>query len=243
MSPLRTYALRLRWEFGSLARPMLVLAPLSVAFAVCLAIGLGLLIPDITTESARYLATGAPTMILLTVGVSVIPQEMARRRVSGAYEFMQTIPGSRVAHLAGLLTPHLVINVPSALLSVVVAAWYYDFDLAPTPMVLPAIMLVALTGAAIGNALGTASPNTVVTAVLAQITVFFIMLFSPINYPASQLPAWLASVHQFLPFERMAELVRNSLVGAPVPMADVMYVLLWALGSFVVSAVHGGRAR
>jgi ABC-2 type transport system permease protein len=241
MKGLRAYALMANWELSAVVRPMLVIGPLQVMFAASVAIGLGLLLPDISAESARYLTTGAPTIVLLTVGVAIVPQQIARRRENGVHDFLRTLPGARSAHLAATLTPHLIINLPGALLAVVVAAWYFDFALDPSPALLPALMFVSVTGAAIGNAIAMASPSPLITVTLAQIGVFFIMLFSPVNYPVDRLPEWLQAVHQVLPFESMATVVRNSLVGDPVPAADLAWIAGWAVVAFAVSAALSDR--
>ena len=236
MNALQTYRLRATWELASVGRSLFVLIPAQLVFAATLAIGFGLLIPDVTSATARFLITGTPTMAMLTIGLVLLPQDLARQRENGVDDFLRTIPGSRIAHLAGLLTPHLVMNLPGSLLAVGVAAWYYDLALDPSLLVLPALMMVSVTGASIGNAIAVASPSPVATAMVSQLALFFVMLFSPINYPADRLPGWLQRLHEVLPFEAMAATVRSSLIGDRVPVGDVVHLAMWAIISFAVSA-------
>ena len=46
---------------------------------------------------------------------------------------------------------------------------------------------------------------------ITQLIVFIALMFSPINFPADRLPGWLQTVHQVLPFQYMAEAVRDTL--------------------------------
>jgi len=50
-----------------------------------------------------------------------------------------------------------------------------------------------------------------VTNVVTNALMFVVLLFSPIVYPVSQLPRWLATVHYFLPFYNMAVVIRAGL--------------------------------
>jgi ABC-2 type transport system permease protein len=70
---------------------------------------------------------------------------------------------------------------------------------------------------------------------------FFVMLFSPINFPAERLPSWLQAVHNVLPIEAMAELVRSTLTGGRTTVGQWAHVLVWAVVSFTISAVLSSR--
>jgi ABC-2 type transport system permease protein len=134
-----------------------------------------------------------------------------------------------------------VVALPGSLLALLVASWHFHFSLDPSPLALVALGLVALTGTAIGNVIAVVSPHPQVTNLFTNITVFFLFLFSPINFPIDRLPEWLQSLHSVLPVEPMAELVRSTLTGAPTAIGDWVYVSVWAVGSFLLSATLGAR--
>src|SRR5690625_2332257 len=58
-------------------------------------VGFGFLIPDITTDSALFLSSGVPTILLLTVGLVIVPQGVARGRASGALDYQRSLPVAR----------------------------------------------------------------------------------------------------------------------------------------------------
>ena len=65
---------------------------------------------------------------------------------------------------------------------------------------------------------------------VAQLLVFFVMGFSPILYPSSQQPGWLATVNGWLPFEHMATIVRAGLTTGMVTGIGRSYAIVAAWG-------------
>ena len=62
-------------------------------------------------------------------------------------------------------------------------------------------------------------------------------MFSPINFPVDRLPGWLQAVHQVLPFQYMAQAVRESLTGPPGGIALLPYAVLaaWSLAGLAIT--------
>lgn len=98
-----------------------------------------------------------------------------------------------------------------------------------------------MTAAAIGNAVAAIVRQPLATSVISNVLMFFVMLFSPINFPADRLPGWLQAVHEVLPLEAMAGLVRHTLSGAASNTTDWLQVAAWALASFMLSAHSAAR--
>ncbi|WP_420113184.1 ABC transporter permease, partial [Pseudactinotalea sp.] len=117
-------------------------------------------------------------------------------------------------------------------LAVVVAAMRYDLDLSPSPAAPLVAVGVAAVAAMIGYGMATALPPRI-AQLLTQVLVFVILLFSPITFPSTVLPGWLSTLHEVLPMEPMADLVRASL--APevftVSADQVAVVIGWGLGA------------
>ena len=241
MSGLRSYRLLTTWQLEAVIVPMLILMPVQFLLSGLLAIGLGFIAPEIDATTARYLATGAPTVSILLVGMVVLPQQQSNEKANGADAFYRTLPAAAPVRLAAQLTPHLITALPGAVLALIVASWHFDFPLAPSPLALVALMTIALTGAAIGNVIAVVSPHPIVTTVITNIALFFVMLFSPINFPIERLPGWLQAVHEVLPIAPMAELARSTLVGSSTSATDWLQVVAWALGSFVASSTLSAR--
>ena len=94
----------------------------------------------------------------------------------------------------------LLAGIPAVLASLFMAEARYDFTYTITPSIVPACLLTAFTGTMLGYALSHAVRNPMTTRLITQLLVFVVMGFSPIMYPASQLPDWLAAVNRWLPF-------------------------------------------
>ena len=241
MKTLRDYGRLSLWELESLLPVLQVLVPIQFLFPVLLAIGLGFLIPGLEGETARYLSTGAPTIALLMIGLVVLPQTFTQRKQTGQAEFYRTLPIAPPVVLAASLTPPVLIALPGSLAALLVASWHFDFSLDPSPLALVALVFVGLTGTAIGNAIASVSPHEQVTNLLTNVIIFFLFLFSPINFPIDRLPEWIQSLHEVLPIEPMAELVRSTLTGTATRLGDWLFVGAWAVGSFALSATLGAR--
>jgi ABC-2 type transport system permease protein len=126
----------------------------------------------------------------------------------------------------------------------VVASLRFDLHLQVGFSVVPAILLVALTGASVGYALA----SLVKPQVAQQITNFLsigVLLFSPINFPASRLPSVLRAVHRLLPVQYMADVVRGSLTGDYTVSAAMAFAVVaaWCAGGLLLSFRVAVRRR
>lgn len=241
----RSFLLMLSWEM----RTMRIVLPLAILVQVLigagLAIGFGLLLGDIPTVQALYLATGVTVISMITLGFVLAPQLIAQQKMAGVYDYLLSLPVPRTTTIAAGLTVNAVIAVPGMIIALLVAAWRFDLDLTVSAVVLPAAALTLVTAASVGFALAHAIPNPVVTNLVSQILVFVILLFSPINFPPERLPEWLQAIHRLLPFQHSANVMRAGLTeGLATGVVESFTVLgAWALASWLVTAWVVGRRR
>ncbi|MGN9809245.1 ABC transporter permease [Micromonospora sp. BQ11] len=207
---LRSYLLLLRWSTIRLKFMLPLMLIIQTMLAVGIVIGFSFLLPTIDKDTALYLSTGAPTLGLITVGMVLAPQMIAQAKTEGTFEYNRTLPVPRSAILAADVTIWLVTSLPGLVLALLTATLRFDLDLDVSPLVVPAFLLVALTATALGYAVSYAVPPAVASLV-SQLVVFIALMFAPINFPADRLPDWLQTVHQGLPFQYMAEAVRDTL--------------------------------
>jgi len=216
----------LRWEIlGSrLLFPLIVIV--QVLAGAGFVLGFGLLIPDIDTEMALYLSTGAVVMSLILIGLVLTPQLIAQQRMEGSYDFVWSLPVPRSAAITASVTLAAVAAVPGVLAAIGVAMWRYDISFVVSAAVIPACVLTLLCGCLLGTAVahGVAEPQA--TLMFTQLAIFFVLGFSPVNFPIDRLPDWLASVHQFLPFHHMAVLIRSSLTAGLVTAEPIDWIIL-----------------
>jgi ABC-2 type transport system permease protein len=236
MSALRSYRLLLVWQAHRLKGFLPLAIVVQALFALGIVAGYPMLFPQMDRLTILFLATGAPTITLITMGVVAVPQLVAQAKTEGTLDYMRALPVPRLVYLFADLTVWLAVVLPGVAFAIVVGAVRFDLDLAVTPLVVPAMLLVALTATSMGYAIASLLPQMVAN-LLTQILVVFVLMFSPLNFPADRLPSWLAAVHQVLPFQAMGEVVRGTLASGTFPVGGAAFALLgaWCLASFVVT--------
>src|SRR5690606_40734705 len=109
---------------------------------------------------------------------------------AGTFNYMRSLPLARPLLLAADMTVWLLIALPSVAVAVLVAALRYDLDFSfDWPVLIAAAVLVTLMATAVGYAIAV-SMAPLLAQLISQVLVFFVLLFSPITFPESQLPAW-----------------------------------------------------
>lgn len=240
-----SYLAMLRWEVTNMRLLLPVTAMVQALSGAGLVLGFGLLISEMPPGVAEYLSTGAVVITLILVGAVMGPQLIAQQKMQGSYDFMWSLPVPRSASSAAWMTLNVMIAVPGMLAALFAAVLRYSVDLSVSPMVVPAVLVTLITGTLLGYALAHALPKPEVTMLVSQVLIFVIFGFSPISFPADNLPSWLAEVHEYLPFAHMANAVRDSLVdGLATDVARSYLVLsVWAVASAIVAAAVLGRRK
>jgi ABC-2 type transport system permease protein len=127
---------------------------------------------------------------------------------------------------------------------VALGASYFGFGLHISPLVIPAAILISLSGTFVGYSIAFALPQPRMVQVLTQIVVFLVMLFSPIMYPIAQMPGWLQNIHRVLPIQYMANLVRGTLTDLDVNLALAFGVVgAWFAAGLVATNLLVNRRR
>jgi hypothetical protein len=82
----------LKWQYlrSRSFLPMIVI--IQVMLGLGIVYGFALLVPHIDSTSALYFATGAPTLGLIILGLTVVPQEVSQGKLTGRYEYVATLP-------------------------------------------------------------------------------------------------------------------------------------------------------
>ncbi len=231
---LRSYFLMVKWVFLSY-RPWL---PLFLAVEICIAIafiyGMGYFYPIISPETAKFLITGAPTLILLTTGFVMVPQTIAASRTEGTFDYIWSLPVPRMAHIIADTTVVIGTTLPSVVLAVVLGASHFSFSLDVSLLVIPAVILICMTGAFIGYSIAFAVPKPMMVNVITQILVFIVMMFSPVMFPPERLPGWMQAIHKFLPIQYMADISRGTLTDLPVNQGRAFAIVgAWCVACFI----------
>jgi ABC-2 type transport system permease protein len=210
MRTLRSYGLLVRWQTLRLQSFLPLAIVVQVLFAFGIVVGYPLLVPEIDQRTVLFLATGAPAITLITMGLVALPQVVAQAKMEGSLEYMRSLPVPRMVYLLADMTVWLAIVLPGVVFAVAVGAWAFDLSLSVSLAIVPAVLLVATTAAAIGYAMASLLPP-MIAMLLTQVLVIGVLVFSPINFPAERLPGWLQDIHAVLPVQAMGEVIRGSL--------------------------------
>jgi ABC-2 type transport system permease protein len=227
----------LRWNVAQIGGVLPLIVVVQGLLAAGIVVGFGLIIPDIDDATALFLATGTPTVLLMTLGLVIVPQGVSRARVDGTFDFQRTLPVPRPLQLAADLIVWLLIGLPSVAVAVAVAELRFDLTLSyDWPALVATVLLVTLTASSVGYAIAVILPPQV-AQLLTQVLVFFVMLFSPVTFVATQLPAWFQAVHDWLPVRPAADLVRAGLAAEEYTATarDLVVVVGWCIVGLVLS--------
>ncbi|HET9654558.1 MAG TPA: ABC transporter permease [Kineosporiaceae bacterium] len=241
---LDAYLVTARWELANLRLFLPVIVAVQVLAGVGLVLGFGIFTPGpLPPVSVLYVSTGVPVINLYLLGLVLLPQVVGQQRIADTYDFTRSLPVPRGVGLGAWLTVTLAAGIPAMAATLLAAHLRYGFAPHPSAGLLPAVLLVALTATAIGAVLAHVVSQPMVTMMLTQVLNFVAIGFSPVAFPAEQLPGWLAAVNHVLPFESMAVVMRSALSDAPVEGVPRAYAVLsaWSAACVLLAVRALGR--
>jgi ABC-2 type transport system permease protein len=236
MSALRSYRLLVAWQAMRKKAYLPLMMAVQALFTLGIVLGYPLLFPTLDTKSIYLIATGAPAISMVSVGLVALPQTVGEARTEGSLDYMRSLPVPRLSFLLADLTVWLGIVVPGVVLGVLVGAWRFGLDLQVSPLVVPAVLLVALTSTCVGYAIASVLPY-MVTVIATQAIVVLVFMFSPLTFLPDKLPEWMAVIHRLLPIQAMGEVTRGTI--APnqfaLPPGAWLTLVAWCLLGFAVT--------
>jgi len=239
------YRTMLRWHLSSLRLWLTLLGMVQILIGVGYVLGFALFFDEIPATAALWVSTGAPVLNLVLLGLLLGPQLVAGLKQEGGYDFVQSLPVPKTAAAAAWYTVTLIGGIPGMVVALVAAELRYHPSFAVSPLVVPATLLVVFTGTMIGYALAHAIDNPMTTQLITQALVFVAMGFTPILFPAQQMPTWLAEVNEWLPLGHMAAILRDALTDGLVADAARSYavVAVWGVVTGWLAVRALGRRR
>ena len=232
------YRAMLRFDLASSRSWLLTFLIVQVLMGAGMALIYGFYLGDMPPEAATFLATGAPTLALIPLGMALLPSLIATHKIEGTYDFMWSLPVRRTATAVSSFTIFTVLALPGVAVSLGVAGWRYDLDLRVSLWVIPAVLMASLMSASVGFGIGHAVPDPGITNVITNLLLFVVLMFSPISFPIENFPGWLAAVHHVLPFWHMANVVRDAVTDGLVDSVGRSYLVLgaWTVGTWLLAA-------
>lgn len=237
------YASMLRLDAASLRLWLPLFLVVQVFVSAGTAIMYGFYFGTVPAETALYIATGIPALALIPVGFVVVPNIIGEEKISGTADFTWSLPVPRLAAVSAAFTLFTALAIPGTVLALVVTAWRYDVALDVSPLVVPAVLLTGLMAASVGSGLAYLIPNPMITNLVTNVLLFFVLLFCPLTFPASQYPDWLVDMNRVLPFYHMGVVIRDSLSDGLVTNAAGSWAVLlaWTIAGWAATARVVGR--
>lgn len=229
----------LRWTMAQTGAMLPLFVVVQAAIAGAVIVGFGLLIPDIDTPTAELLSTGAPTILVMIIGLVLCPFGMAQARTNGTFAYQRSLPVPRPLLLVCDLVVWMVIALPGIPVTMLVAHLRYGIDYSVNwPLLVGVAVLSTVMAVSVGYAIAVLLPP-MLSQLVSQVMVFFVMLFSPITFLKEQLPGWFQAVHDVLPFRPSADLLRSALLSDRFEASgqDLVVLVLWCVLGVVIS-VH-----
>ena len=234
----RSFALMLRLEYIGTRQFAAVIVVVQFMMGAGMAVMYGFFYPEITPTTALFITTGIPVLAIVPMGFVIVPGGIGEQRMSGSFDFIWSLPVPRSSQVAAMFTMYTSLALPGTVLALLVAMWRYGVDLTVSPLIVPAVLLAALMSVSVGIGMAMAITNPMITNLIANALIFVVMLFTPIVYPASNLPLWLMRVHEVLPFHHMTVVIRSGLTEGLVTGTTTSFLVLgaWAVAGAAVTA-------
>ena len=236
MQMLRSYRLLVTWQVLRKKNYLPLMMAVQTLFSLGIVLGYPLLFPTLDRASIYLIATGAPAISMVSVGLVALPQTIGEQKAEGSLAYIRSLPVARLSYLVADLTVWLAIVVPGVILGVLVGAWRFGLDLQVSPLVVPAVLMVALTATCVGYAIASVLPY-MLTVIVTQALVVFVFMFSPLTFLPDKLPGWLEAIHRVLPVQAMGEVTRGTI--APnefgLPLGAFLTLAVWSVIGFGVT--------
>lgn len=213
---------------------LVVFSVIMIIIALGVVIGFSFLMDAPSSGEMLYLATGAPTIVLIMTALVTVPMQNAGAKLAGYTDFIKALPVGRKQFLLAEVFIWAAVTVPAIAISVLMAHLMFEPGFSVSWTIIPAYLLMVASCFGIGYGYSFVLPAEPAMA-LSQVIAFTALMFSPINFPIERLPEWLQAVHLALPLFHMAEVMRASLADATFQADPVSYVVLavWAVLGFV----------
>ena len=204
-------------------------------FAVAIVYGLALMIPDVDQEAARYLSSGAWTLGIIAVGCVLAPQIMSTSKQEGLLDYQKTLPVPRSAILLADAVVWSLAALPGIAVGMLAAFLRFGLDIHIDLFTIAAILGAQFTAVSIGYAIALWLPISA-TSLATQVIMIGGLLFSPITFPAERLPEWAVTLHQFLPFTPLGDIIREATFHAgESQVLNIIVVAAWAGAAYLAA--------
>ena len=233
MSYLNQLKYVLRIQFFRTGGTLIFLGIMQIVISLGISIGFTYLFATPDSQTTLYLATGAPTIILMMAGLVSLPMQNATAKTEGYNDYLRTLPVNRFAIIVSDTIIWLLLTIPGFVISTILTNLLFKPGYSISWTVIPIYLIVALTAIGIGYGFSFVMKPQMAMA-LSQLAAFGGLMFSPINFPMERLPEWLQFVHKILPLDSMAQVMREAMANTTFTAEPICYVklIIWCIAGY-----------
>jgi ABC-2 type transport system permease protein len=201
-----------------------------------------------------FVVIGMVSLSVLTSTLATGPATIRQELVAGTFERLLVSPFGAVAGIVSLSLFPLLYGLFIGLVTLILAALFFDLPItwSTAPLALPIGILGAMSFLPFGLLISAAMLTVKQAQSASSFVVTGIAIVAGLYFPVTLLPGWIQWLSEVQPFTPSVDLLRNVLVGTPLP-GEAWVALLKIAGftavltplSLVVlaSAVALGRRR
>jgi ABC-2 type transport system permease protein len=210
----RDYPLLLRIQLLELRTWGPIVAIFTTLFPMAMILGFGLIGGGVEESGHIYVVTGAAVVSLVTIGISATAQDLGEMQRDGVFQYYASLPISKGALLAAIVSVRVLTALPGLALTLVVGAARYDTPANVNVATIALLPLTVLALAGIGAAIGILIRDFRVVAAVSQLAFIVVMFASPVLIPADALPEALRWLGYALPPTYAADGFRRALTAS-----------------------------
>lgn len=205
------------------------IAMIQVILTVSFVLGFGYFMKPISETQALFVTTGIATNTVVMVALVGLPNVLSQGKAQGRLEYFLALPMSREVYLAAQVTYVALTSLPGVGFAIWFGDWHYNLPLDISAALILVVVLGIFSLAGVGIAIGTLSPQPQLTNAIANLTVFYVLLFAPVLIPKEQLPALLEHFSVAMPPTYTADAMRGALTDLP---GTHLVRSLWVMAGF-----------
>ncbi len=165
------------------------------------------------TDPARglYVASGNAVMALVMGPMQSICNDLAWGRQRNDLEYFAALPVSKLQITLAFTTVSAIFIIPTMVFSIGIGSWWFGFPVRWNPMILPVMLLAALSMSGLGVLAGVNARSLHHANLFNSATTLIVAFLSPVLIPHENLPSVLQWTSRLLPTSYAAEALRGSL--------------------------------
>jgi len=219
-----------RWAW----RGMIITGVIGPTFSI---VALGLFARGSDPVALGYILTGSMVLNLMFENQDKVCSNFSYMRAVGMLNYFAALPIQRYSLVLATVLAFLFLSLPSLVITTYVGILFLHIRLAPSPLIVLVIPLVAIPLAGIGALIGTTSRTPEEAGSISMILTFVMTGLGPVLIPPDRLPGILLKLGWLSPATYAASALRQTLIG-PITLRFVLDLLvLLALASATLGLV------